>query len=152
VLERDGLQCSWVDARGQRCESRAWLELDHRLPRAQGGGSEPENLRLLCRSHNRLAAEHAYGRDTIAAAIAGRRLAAARDTDLAAPTEARSRESSIQSARRRQRGCRATSSAPMRRASPLGGGPAPLSEASGARPCETCNSMPLRRFRIERWG
>jgi hypothetical protein len=73
VLERDGLQCSWVDAQGRRCESRAWLELDHRHPRAKGGGSEPENLRLLCRSHNRFAAEQAYGRDIIEAAIAGRR-------------------------------------------------------------------------------
>jgi hypothetical protein len=86
VLERDGLQCSWVDEQGRRCESRAWLELDHRHPRAKGGGSEPENLRLLCRSHNRLAAEHAYGRETIEAAIAGRRHTAARDPDLAART------------------------------------------------------------------
>jgi hypothetical protein len=75
VLERDGLQCSWVDEQGRRCESRAWLELDHRHPRAKGGGSEPENLRMLCRSHNRFAAEQAYGRDTIEAAIAGRQSA-----------------------------------------------------------------------------
>jgi hypothetical protein len=73
VLERDGLQCSWVDTQGRRCESRAWLELDHRHPRAKGGGPGPENIRLLCRAHNRLAAEHAYGRDVIESAIASRR-------------------------------------------------------------------------------
>jgi hypothetical protein len=84
VIERDGLQCSWVDVQGRRCESRAWLELDHRHPRAKGGGSEPENMRVLCRSHNRFAAERAYGRDTIEAAIAARRRAAAGPPDLAA--------------------------------------------------------------------
>jgi hypothetical protein len=77
VLERDDLQCSWVDAQGRRCESRAWLELDHRHPRAKGGGSEPENLRVLCRAHDRFAAEQAYGRATVEAAIARRRQAAA---------------------------------------------------------------------------
>jgi hypothetical protein len=73
VLERDGLQCSWVDAQGRRCASRAWLELDHRHPRASGGGPERENIRVLCRAHNRLAAERAYGRDVIEAAITARR-------------------------------------------------------------------------------
>jgi hypothetical protein len=72
VLERDGLQCSRVDAQGRRCASRAWLELDHRHPRAKGGGSNPENIRLLCRAHNRLAAEHEYGRDSVDAAVAER--------------------------------------------------------------------------------
>jgi hypothetical protein len=63
VLERDGLGCSWVDAHGVRCGSRAWLQLDHREPAGKGGSSEPDNLRLLCRAHNRLAAERAYGRE-----------------------------------------------------------------------------------------
>jgi 5-methylcytosine-specific restriction endonuclease McrA len=62
VLERDGLACTWRDADGKRCGSRAWLEIDHRHPRGKGGGSEPENLRILCRAHNDLAAEHEYGR------------------------------------------------------------------------------------------
>ena len=52
VLERDGLRCGWVDAGGTRCDSRAWLEHDHRQPLGKGGDSEPENLRLLCRAHN----------------------------------------------------------------------------------------------------
>ena len=62
VFERDGLACTWVDADGTRCASRAWLELDHRQPRARGGSSEAENLRILCRAHNQLAAELEYGR------------------------------------------------------------------------------------------
>src|SRR4029077_5502624 len=62
VFERDGLGCCWVDAEGNRCGGFAWLELDHQHPSGKGGGSEPENLRLLCRAHNRFAAERAYGR------------------------------------------------------------------------------------------
>jgi 5-methylcytosine-specific restriction endonuclease McrA len=73
VLDRDGLACTWVDANGTRCNSRAWLELDHRHPRGKGGGSESENVRLLCRAHNLLAAEHAYGRAHIERAKAARR-------------------------------------------------------------------------------
>jgi hypothetical protein len=73
VLERDGLRCSWVDAAGARCDARAWLEHDHRQPWAKGGGAEPDNLRLLCRAHNRLAAEREYGRAHIERAVAERR-------------------------------------------------------------------------------
>ena len=73
VLERDGLRCSWVDARGSRCDARAWLEHDHCQPRGQGGGAEPDNLRLLCRAHNHFAAEREYGRAHIERAVAERR-------------------------------------------------------------------------------
>jgi hypothetical protein len=62
VAERDGLQCSWTDETGRRCAARAWLEYDHRQPFARGGAAAPEDLRLLCRAHNRLEAERAYGR------------------------------------------------------------------------------------------
>jgi len=72
VLERDGLGCRWVDAEGNRCGSTAWLELDHHHPSGKGGSSEPQNVRLLCRAHNRLAAERAYGRDHIERAIQAR--------------------------------------------------------------------------------
>jgi hypothetical protein len=65
VLEREGLACTWVDAHGVRCGSQAWLEIDHRHPAGKGGSSEPGNLRLLCRAHNRFAAERAYGREHI---------------------------------------------------------------------------------------
>jgi hypothetical protein len=72
VLERDGLGCCWLDAEGHRCGSNAWLEHDHRHPSGKGGSSAPENLRLLCRAHNRFAAERAYGRDHIERAIQAR--------------------------------------------------------------------------------
>ena len=61
VLERDGLRCTWRGPDGVRCTARAWLERDHRQPRALGGGSGPENVRHLCRAHNRRAAEHIFG-------------------------------------------------------------------------------------------
>jgi hypothetical protein len=73
VVERDGLGCSWVDEHGVRCGCRSWLEYDHRRPRAKGGGSEPDNLRLLCRTHNRFAAEREYGRKHVEHSIAERR-------------------------------------------------------------------------------
>ncbi|NUM89448.1 MAG: HNH endonuclease, partial [Bdellovibrionales bacterium] len=41
--------------------SRYALEIDHRVPRAHGGTSTPENLRLLCRSCNQRAAIQAFG-------------------------------------------------------------------------------------------
>ena len=75
VVERDGLRCSWTDEHGTRCESRAWLEFDHQTPLAKGGGSRPENVRLLCRNHNRLAAEQAFGKPHIDHAIATRKQA-----------------------------------------------------------------------------
>jgi hypothetical protein len=77
VVERDGLACSWVDEHGVRCGSRAWLEYDHRHPRAKGGGAEPDNVRLLCRQHNRYAAEREYGRRHVEHTIAERRRARA---------------------------------------------------------------------------
>jgi hypothetical protein len=73
VVERNGLGCSWADAHGVCCGSPAWLEYDHRRPKAKGGGSEPDNLRLLCRPHNRFAAEREYGRKHVAHTIAERR-------------------------------------------------------------------------------
>jgi hypothetical protein len=76
VLERDGLGCCWVDLEGKRCNNTAWLELDHRQPSGKGGGSEPHNLRLLCRAHNRFAAECAYGREHMERAIQARQRSA----------------------------------------------------------------------------
>jgi len=73
VLERDGLRCAWIGPDGTRCESRAWLEHDHIVPRGLGGDDEPSNVRICCRAHNRLAAEQAYGEPAIARIIARRR-------------------------------------------------------------------------------
>jgi 5-methylcytosine-specific restriction endonuclease McrA len=73
VLCRDGLRCAWVGPDGTRCTSRAWLEHDHAIPRGQGGDNNPANIRPFCRAHNQLAAELAYGRDTIARILARQR-------------------------------------------------------------------------------
>ena len=63
VFERDGERCTFVDESGRRCESRTWLELDHRIPRARGGPDDASNLAVVCRAHNRLAAEQQFGRE-----------------------------------------------------------------------------------------
>jgi hypothetical protein len=61
VVARDGWRCSFVADDGRRCEARAFLEFDHETPKGRGGSSRSENLRLLCRAHNRAAAERVYG-------------------------------------------------------------------------------------------
>ena len=47
VWRRDSGCCSYFDRHtGRRCGSRFFLELDHIVPVARGGGAEPANLRL----------------------------------------------------------------------------------------------------------
>jgi hypothetical protein len=70
ATRRDGIQCAFVSTDGHRCEARAFLEFDHVTPLGKGGGPESDNIRVLCRAHNRMAAELAYGRDHVEAAIA----------------------------------------------------------------------------------
>ena len=54
VWQRDGGRCRYVDPHtGRRCTSRHLLQIDHVLPYALGGGSDPVNLRLLCHAHHR---------------------------------------------------------------------------------------------------
>ncbi|MBS2015453.1 MAG: hypothetical protein JST00_21370 [Deltaproteobacteria bacterium] len=72
VFERDGEQCTFVDAEGRRCASRTRLELDHVVPRARGGSDEASNLRVTCRPHNLHFAEEAFGKDFVAERIHGR--------------------------------------------------------------------------------
>jgi 5-methylcytosine-specific restriction endonuclease McrA len=66
VFARDGEQCTYVDMEGHRCPSRAFLELDHVKSRALGGSDAAENLRVTCRTHNRLHAEEVFGREHVA--------------------------------------------------------------------------------------
>lgn len=54
-----------VDAAGRRCESTAFLQLHHETPWAAGGDARPDNIRVLCRAHNRLRAELDFGREHI---------------------------------------------------------------------------------------
>jgi hypothetical protein len=61
VWTRDGGQCTFVAPDGTRCAARSRLEFDHVVPRALGGGSNVDNVRIRCRTHNLLHAEQAFG-------------------------------------------------------------------------------------------
>jgi len=66
VLERDEARCSYVSPDGQPCNSKHFLEWDHQVPFCLGGRSDdPENIRILCRTHNRLMATQWFGLDYI---------------------------------------------------------------------------------------
>ena len=54
VWRRDQGCCTFVDRdSGRRCGSRFFLEMDHIVPVAVGGGAEPGNLVLRCAAHHR---------------------------------------------------------------------------------------------------
>jgi 5-methylcytosine-specific restriction endonuclease McrA len=65
VQERDRGQCTYRDRRGRRCSQRHNLEFHHRDPFGRGGDHRPENIALLCRTHNALLAERDYGKDVM---------------------------------------------------------------------------------------
>jgi 5-methylcytosine-specific restriction endonuclease McrA len=58
---RAGGRCEWVFESGERCGCTTRLELDHVIPRARGGPSTIDNVRILCRAHNGMAARVAFG-------------------------------------------------------------------------------------------
>ncbi len=61
VWIRDGGRCQWPVDSGGICGSTVRVEFDHIVPRAWGGPSTVENIRLTCRVHNDLAARRAFG-------------------------------------------------------------------------------------------
>jgi hypothetical protein len=61
VWKRDDARCTFVSASGRRCGATSRLQLHHRIPFARGGRATVENLTLLCRQHNDLAARQEYG-------------------------------------------------------------------------------------------
>jgi hypothetical protein len=62
VLRRaGGRRCEWILTSGERCDCRRKLEFDHIEPVALGGTSTLANVRLVCRSHNLLAARQVFG-------------------------------------------------------------------------------------------
>jgi hypothetical protein len=69
VVQRDACRCRFVDVQGRRCSERHRLELHHRHPYAMGGDHSPGNISLLCAAHNRLMAEHDYGRTAILSSL-----------------------------------------------------------------------------------
>ena len=67
VDQRDGGRCRYVGADGRRCSERARLEFHHHLrPHARGGDRSPDNIRLMCRTHNVYQAESDFGREAMA--------------------------------------------------------------------------------------
>lgn len=66
ALVRSGGRCEAVGENGRRCEAKAYLEFDHVKPWARGGRSTGENCRVLCRTHNVVAAEKVLGREVMA--------------------------------------------------------------------------------------
>jgi hypothetical protein len=66
VFERDQGQCTFVDKDGHRCTERSHLEFHHMKPYGRGGDHSVGNVRLACRTHNTVWAEHDYGKETMA--------------------------------------------------------------------------------------
>ena len=65
VAERDGNQCTFVDSGGRRCTERHRLEFHHRAPYARGGDHSPENIQMMCPTHNQYLAEFEYGKEAM---------------------------------------------------------------------------------------
>jgi hypothetical protein len=65
VRDRDGNQCVFVNAHGRRCTERDGLEFHHNDPYGRGGDHSPENIQLMCRTHNGYLAERDYGKEVI---------------------------------------------------------------------------------------
>jgi len=63
VWRRAGGRCEWPLDGGGVCASTLRLEFDHVVPRALGGPSTFQNVRVLCRAHNQLAARRVFGDD-----------------------------------------------------------------------------------------
>ncbi|ACL67477.1 HNH nuclease [Anaeromyxobacter dehalogenans 2CP-1] len=76
VWARDGGRCTFLLASGERCGSTHRLELDHILPRACGGASTADNLRIRCRGHNLEEARRVFG-EALVDAYAGTHLGGA---------------------------------------------------------------------------
>lgn len=66
VWERDAGCCSWVGPTGHHCGSKHQLEFDHIVPFALGGEATVEQVRLLCRAHNRRWAQLTLGEQLMA--------------------------------------------------------------------------------------
>jgi hypothetical protein len=65
VRERDGNQCTFVNASGRRCSERAGLEFHHHQPFGRGGDHSTDNVQMICAAHNGYLAEHDYGKDVM---------------------------------------------------------------------------------------
>jgi hypothetical protein len=65
VRERDGNQCRFVNKVGRRCKERDQLEFHHCQPFARGGDHKPENIKLMCTTHNAYLADRDFGKEVM---------------------------------------------------------------------------------------
>lgn len=62
VWKRDQGQCQYVSPEGVQCCEAGGLEYDHITPWAlEGSSNDPDNIRLLCLTHNKMAARKVFG-------------------------------------------------------------------------------------------
>jgi 5-methylcytosine-specific restriction endonuclease McrA len=61
VFARANHRCEHIDSAGKRCDSRFFLQIEHRIPRAKGGSDEMSNLEILCRDHNLIRGIQVFG-------------------------------------------------------------------------------------------
>ncbi len=61
VWIRDGGRCQWPLESGGVCGSTLRIEFDHITPRALGGPSTIENIRVACAVHNQHSARQVFG-------------------------------------------------------------------------------------------
>jgi 5-methylcytosine-specific restriction endonuclease McrA len=81
VRERDGDQCTFLDAEGRRCSATRFLTIEHIDPFARGGPTTVANCCLLCKPHNAHRARQVFGEEHIQLKIAEAR--AGRDANSA---------------------------------------------------------------------
>ncbi|MEW6056062.1 MAG: HNH endonuclease [Bdellovibrionota bacterium] len=68
LLEKAGYRCTFVSSlTGMRCLSTRMLQIEHKIPLAKGGSNEPENLTILCASHNLFRAVEEFGEQKVKA-------------------------------------------------------------------------------------
>ena len=65
VSERDGNRCAYVDSNGRRCAARDGLQFHHDDPYARGGDHSPDNIAMMCPTHNAYLAECDYGKEAM---------------------------------------------------------------------------------------
>ena len=79
VRERDGSQCTFIDAEGRRCSEKRFLTIEHIEPFARGGPTTVENCSLLCKPHNSHRARQVFGDGHIQKRMAEARASRKRD-------------------------------------------------------------------------
>jgi hypothetical protein len=86
VWLRDGGRCQWPLVSGGVCGSTLRIEFDHSIAWARAGPSTADNVRLLCRMHNDLAARRTFGDDWMNQFTGKRRVAASAQTTIGLPS------------------------------------------------------------------